>query len=324
MPTAAPQRFLQQPDRLIRTRGRARSRAYAAHVHDRGAARLGLGGLMLIVMTCVLYLPVGPQVIYNELVYGPSHLSETVSKVWSGGRYLAALVVAPVLLMARPGLRPFSRCWPALPFAIFAATSIAWSSFPKESMRQSLNLFAVIVLTSTMVSWYGLSGFGRRMQIVTGLIMIASVLTALLFPRVGVHHAYDLLESVHAGNWRGVFIHKNVLGGVAVMSMIYSLRSIRNETRPWQVFFSMARISSVICCIMAGSVAAWGGGLIAVIFIILMKHRATANPLFICAMILIGVALVQGLSLSAERIAEALGRDPTSPAALRSGRLAGR
>jgi exopolysaccharide production protein ExoQ len=169
----------------------------------------------------------------------------------------------------------------------------------------------VIVLTSTMVSWYGLSGFGRRMQIVTGLIMIASVLTALLFPRVGVHHAYDLLESVHAGNWRGVFIHKNVLGGVAVMSMIYSLRSIRNETRPWQVFFSMARISSVICCIMAGSVAAWGGGLIAVTFIILMKHRATANPLFICAMILIGAALVQGLSLSAERIAEALGRDPT-------------
>lgn len=268
-------------------------------------------GLALIFVSYVIYVPVGPALIRNELVVGRDGLSDTLEKAWSGGRYILALVVAPLLLRARSGVGPLARCWPLFPFALFAALSIAWSAFPKESLRQILNLFGVMVITSTLVSWYGLAGFGRRVQIVTGLFMIASVLTALLLPRLGVHHGYDLVEPSHAGKWRGIFLHKNLLGGIAVTSLIYALRSTRNETRLWQAFFAVARGCTLACLIMAGSAGAWGGAVIGVTFFALMKNRITANPFVIVLMILLGVGLVSGLSLSVAHISAALGRDAT-------------
>lgn len=279
-----------------------------ARVTGRSAIDLGLATIALIY---ILYVPVGRFLIYNEYVYGPSGFSETLQKIWSGGRYLAALVIAPLLLMGRSGLRPISRCWPAFPFALFAAASCAWSAFPKESMRESLNLFFILVTISTLVSWYGLEGFGRRAQIVTGSLMIASVLTALLIPQLGVHHAYDLSGPIHDGKWRGIFRHKNELGELSVTSIIFSLRSIRNETRLWKMFFTAARISTLICLVMSQSSNAWLGGLIGVSFFMLMKNRVTANPIAIAVFILLGVALVQGLSLTTGQIAQVLGRDPT-------------
>ncbi|CAN7384392.1 O-antigen ligase family protein [Phenylobacterium sp. LjRoot225] len=267
-------------------------------------------GLVLIALIYFLYVPVGRFLIHNEYVYGPNGLSEALQKIWSGGRYLAALGLAP-LLLARSGLSPLARCWPAFPFAIFAAASCAWSAFPKESMRESLNLFFILVTISTLVTWYGLAGFGRRAQIVTGLFMMASVLTALLIPHLGVHHDYDLASPLHAGKWRGIFRHKNELGELAVTSIIFSLRSIRNETMRWKVFFTVARLSTLLCLIMSFSSNAWLGAIIGVTFFMLMKNRATANPIVIAVFILLGAALVQGLSLNAGQIAQALGRDAT-------------
>lgn len=268
-------------------------------------------GVAMIAFIFIFYVPVGRFLIYNEYVYGPNGLSEALQKLWSGGRYLAALVVAPLLLMGRSGLRPISRCWPAFPFAVFAAASCAWSAFPKESMRESLNLFFILVTISALVNWYGLAGFGRRAQIVTGLLMIASVLTALLIPHLGVHHGYDLSGPIHAGKWRGIFRHKNELGELSVTAMIFSLRSIRNETRLWKLFFTTARVSTLVCLLMSQSSNAWLGGLIGLTFFGLMKNRATANPIVVAVFVLLGAALVQGLSLSAGQIAQALGRDAT-------------
>jgi O-antigen ligase len=287
------------------------SRTAPASVHDQRSVDLSAWGLVLIFMIYVLYVPVGPHLIYNEDVYGPSALADKLRTIWSVGRYAAALIIAPMLLMTGSGMRPLARCWPMLPFAIFAAASIAWSAYPKESMREFFNLFAMMTLSSTLVSWCGLSGYGRRVQIVTGVLMIASVLTALLAPTLGVHHAYDVIEPSHAGRWRGIFLHKNVLGGVAIISIIFSLRSIRKESAAWRLFFSVARICAVACFIMAGSASALGGGLVALVFYVLIRNRATANPLIIGALILIGAALVHGLSLNTGHVAEALGRDTT-------------
>jgi O-antigen ligase len=296
------------PDRIApRSLGGAR----AGYFPPQRTLDLTAWGLALIFVSYVIYVPAGPALIRNELVVGRNGLSDTLEKAWSAGRYLMALGVAPLLLRTRSGAGALARCWPVLPFALFAAASIAWSAFPKESLRQILNLFGVMVITSTLVSWYGLAGFGRRVQIVTGIFMIASVLTALLLPRLGVHHGYDLVEPSHAGKWRGIFLHKNLLGGIAVTSLIYALRSTRNETRLWQAFFAVARGCTLACLIMAGSAGAWGGSVIAVMFFMLMKNRITANPFVIVLMILLGVALVSGLSLSADRVSAALGRDAT-------------
>jgi O-antigen ligase len=311
MPAPAAGRGLQPPAGLRQRAAVQRPAVDAPRARPRSRAQPGALGLALIAMAYVLYLPVGPALIYNDLVYGPGALSVTLPKIWSIGRYVAALAVAPTLLIAGGGGRPFMRCWPLFPFAIFAAASTLWSLFPQESMRESLDLFSVMVIAATLTRWYGLSGFGRGVQIVTGVLMIASLLTALLLPKIGVHHAYDLVEPGHAGKWRGLFLHKNMLGQVSVMAIVFSLRSVRHETTAWKGFFFLARACAFACCIMAGSASALGGALIALAFFFLMKNRATANPWVIVTTTLIGGALVQMLSLSPGRLAGWLGRDST-------------
>lgn len=265
--------------------------------------------MMIYAMAYVIYVPVGPVQVLNELIHGRTS-PEMLSKIWTGIRYVAALTFAPALLMAR-GARPLARCWPVLPFLIFAATSVAWSSFPKESMRYTLNLFTTIVATSALVNRWGLAGFGRRVQIVVGILIITSLVISILVPSLGVHQAYDLDEPMHAGKWRGLFGHKNLLGGMSVISLIYGLRSTRHETLLWKLFFIIVQICSAVCLFKAKSAGAVGGALLAGTFFLLMKHRATAHPLSIVAMMLIGFALAQALSLNPTRLAEFLGRDST-------------
>jgi O-antigen ligase len=273
---------------------------------------MGLGwGLALIALVYILYVPVGRALIHNELVYGPNGLSEKLQTVWSAGRYFATFILAPLLMTARTGVRPLFRCWPVFPFAIFAAGSCLWSAFPGASVRECFNLFAILAIVSTLVCWYGVVGFGRRAQVITAALMIASVLTALFIPRLGVHHSYDLIEPLHAGRWRGIFRHKNELGGLAVTSIILSLRSIRNETTAWKAFFIVGRVAAVVCWIMARSADAWLGGMLAITFFAMMRNRLTANPFAIGLMLLCGGVLVEALSLSSEHVAAALGRDPT-------------
>jgi O-antigen ligase len=310
MPTQAPSHRLQQPARPGGPAPRPAPAAAGAHLYVQRRTDLGVWPLALVALVYVVYVPVGPAVIANELVHGPTSTSELLPKIWSAGRYLMALVVAPALLILA-GPRPLTRCWPLFPFAFFAAASMLWSAFPKDSMRQTLNLFAVVVTTSTLVTWCGLAGFGRRVQIVTGAIMIVSLLVSLLIPVIGVVHAYDLVEPVHAGKWRGIFLHKNLLGGMTVTSIVFSLRSVRAETPGWKAFFWASRLCALVCCVMAGSAAAFAGALVAVIFFALMKNRVTANPLSIVAMLLIGVALVQLMSLNAGNFAHIFGRDST-------------
>jgi len=285
--------------------------AASATPQRRDLLNLSSWGLALIFLSYVVYLPAGPALIHNQLVSGRNSLDDNLEKLWSAARYALAFGVAPLLLLTRSGGRAFVRCWPALPFAIFAASSIAWSVVPKESFREVLALFSVLVLTSTLVSWYGAVGFGRRAQIVTGSLAIASVAVAVLLPALGVHHATDAVAGVHAGRWRGVFLHKNLLGEFAVMAIVYALRPIRSEPPPWKLFFIVARICAFACWVMAGSAGAMGGGLIALAFFILMKNRITANPFITLAMILIGAALVPLLAQSAGEITSAFGRDAT-------------
>jgi O-antigen ligase len=60
--------------------------------------------------------------------------------------------------------------------------------------------------------------FSDMLAAVALITLIACYLGVLLVPQLAVHQATDFLEPEHAGEWRGVFAHKNQAG--AVMAMI--------------------------------------------------------------------------------------------------------
>jgi O-antigen ligase len=98
---------------------------------------------------------------------------------------------------------------------------------------------------------------------------------------------------------------------MAVTAIIFSLRSIRNETPTWKAYFIAGRVCAVVCWIMARSADAWLGGLLAVFFFSLMRNRLTANPFVIGLMLLCGGVAIEALSLGSEHVAALLGRNAT-------------
>src|SRR5215469_1184096 len=59
------------------------------------------------------------------------------------------------------------------------------------------------------------------------ITLVACYLGVLLVPQLAVHQATDFLEPEHAGEWRGVFAHKNQAGAVMVMIIFIGLFVMR-------------------------------------------------------------------------------------------------
>jgi O-antigen ligase len=73
----------------------------------------------------------------------------------------------------------------------------------------------------------GIRHFSDLLAAVALITLVACYLGVLLVPQLAVHQATDFLEPEHAGNWRGVFAHKNQAGAVMVMIVFIGLFVMR-------------------------------------------------------------------------------------------------
>jgi O-antigen ligase len=69
--------------------------------------------------------------------------------------------------------------------------------------------------------------FSDLIAAVALITLIACYLGVFLVPQLAVHQATDFLEPEHAGEWRGVFSHKNEAGAVMVMIIFIGLFVMR-------------------------------------------------------------------------------------------------
>ncbi len=80
--------------------------------------------------------------------------------------------------------------------------------------------FALVVMSiSAMVLLLpkNLRQFSDLMATAVLIVLAACYLGVFLLPQYAIHHATDFLEPEHAGNWRGVFPHKNDAGATMVL-----------------------------------------------------------------------------------------------------------
>jgi O-antigen ligase len=86
--------------------------------------------------------------------------------------------------------------------------------------------FALVLLgiaTMVLLLPKNVRHFSDLMAAVALITLVACYLGVLLVPQLAVHQATDFLEPEHAGNWRGVFAHKNQAGAVMVMIVFIGL-----------------------------------------------------------------------------------------------------
>ncbi|MBN8944032.1 MAG: O-antigen ligase family protein [Rhizobiales bacterium] len=98
---------------------------------------------------------------------------------------------------------------------VYIGFNIVTSSDFAGSLRRYL-LFLAVALIAALVSLLpkDRDEFARLIVGCALFVTLLSYLGVLLFPQFAVHQATDLVEARLAGDWRGVFGHKNLAGGV--------------------------------------------------------------------------------------------------------------
>lgn len=104
--------------------------------------------------------------------------------------------------------------------------SVLWSAYPDLTIRRSIAL-----LGTTAIGVYVSTRYTMKQQLYLlcwawGLAAVGSLLFAIALPKYGLMPA-----GVHAGTWRGLFIHKNILGRAMAWGVVlFVLLAMRRGT----------------------------------------------------------------------------------------------
>ncbi|WP_019904099.1 O-antigen ligase [Methylobacterium sp. 77] len=131
---------------------------------------------------------------------------------------LAALALALTVVGHARALNSFVSPW-FLALGAWLALNVVLSQDPATSAKR-LTLTGAVMLASACLPLLARSRNDLRnlLAIASLLLLGACYLGMLLAPDLAIHQANDVVEPMLAGNWRGVFGHKN--GAAAVMAML--------------------------------------------------------------------------------------------------------
>jgi exopolysaccharide production protein ExoQ len=111
---------------------------------------------------------------------------------------------------------------------LFAACSYFWSAVPDITKTRVIALTGTMIFSLYITSRYTLKEQLQLLGWTFGVIVIASVVFAILLPKFGQ------MGGVHAGAWRGIYNHKNVLGKMMVISsVIFALLALQTQKYRW-------------------------------------------------------------------------------------------
>ena len=208
-----------------------------------------------------------------------------------------------------------------------ALLSVFWSDAPTATLRRSL-----VLINSTAFGVYFAARYSlkEQLRLLGWTFGIAAVLSLILiggFPQYGVMGmGGDLVgerqESIHQGAWRGIYVHKNILGStMALSTLVFFLLAKSSRRYRWvawagvslSVVLLLGSTSRLALGILLLAIAAW------LIYQILrwlytseLRQRYPNLPNFVTVGLLVSV-LVIGLiaSFNLETILNATGRSIT-------------
>ena len=111
------------------------------------------------------------------------------------------------------------------PLVIITLASILWSYAPQTTMMRSIAITGTSLFGLYLASRYTIKEQLHLLGWMFGLSIALSFLYALFLPQ------YGLMGGTHAGTWRGMYVHKNILGKVMVPSATVFLLLMMSERR---------------------------------------------------------------------------------------------
>ncbi|WP_017324080.1 O-antigen ligase [Synechococcus sp. PCC 7336] len=143
---------------------------------------------------------------------------------------LVALRYRRVIQMAKRGL----LLWL---FVGFCCLSVLWSRDPDFTIDQSITLLRVTLFGLYFAARYTLAEQLRLLARTACIVVVGSLLYGVALPSYGVTgRGGELTDQAlrHLGAWRGLFVHKNVLGRVlGLCTVVLFLQARQGGRRAW-------------------------------------------------------------------------------------------
>lgn len=187
---------------------------------------------------------------------------------------------------------------------LLVLTSTLWSIEPSQTLRR-----AIALLGTTLVGLYVATKFEPKEQIrivgaVVAIAGLASFAVAILYPKAGV---------AGAGEWKGVFHHKNMLGHTMALGVFcFSFMAIGEKKR--RILSIVMALFCGFMLIMSQSVTALG---VCLVMLVVLKFRRIFQVpvrtfvIFGLAFLAIAVPATIWFMANLDSFLLAIGKDPT-------------
>lgn len=208
----------------------------------------------------------------------------------------------------RPVTQYLRHAWLPLLFLCLALLSSTWSIDPVLTLRRSVALGGTVLVALFLA---GVVGYRRSVTMITlllGAIALGSLLVALLFPELGVHQS-----GAHVGRWKGLYLHKNLLGReMALASGLFLIASMKAKRYFPRLLWGLFVVLALYLIVMTQSTT----GLLASLCVLLAVSAlvvASKRPIVAVVVMVLGLAFSFALGLllelSPSDAANLVGRD---------------
>jgi O-antigen ligase len=209
------------------------------------------------------------------------------------------------LVIARPGevLGVFVRHAGLSALVLLALASSLWSIDPSISLRKAVGFGISTAFGAYLGSQLPLDRLLRLIVVAIGLCLVLSLIFILIAPGLGIMGYWN------AGDWRGVFLHKNGLGQYATLNLVAILALYPIERRYRWLLLADAALSVVLLVGSGSRTAFLVGAVLFGVFVLIRTVRRSPGLIVPCLPLVIGAALL--LALNIDPLLGLLGRDLT-------------
>jgi len=258
--------------------------------------------LVTVLIALMLVLMVVPEGFdYRQLTEGEAPLSGgPISRLFwltllGAGAGAIAWRAGSALRLTREAVNPF-----LIAFVVLAVMSLAWSIDPTLTLRRLVRVFAIVLASAmlVLVGWHP-RPFQNLVRPVLTLLLLGSILLAVLAPELGVHHE---TEGVLLGAWHGLANHKNSLGNLACIALIFWVHAaLAREKSMVTVLFGLG--IALVCLVFARSSTAWMNSVLSLLFLLMLmrpppslrRYTPVVVGLFVSALLMYSLVILDVL-----------------------------
>lgn len=189
-----------------------------------------------------------------------------------------------------------------------ALVSVLWSVAPDVTLRRSIALAGTTIFGAYLSVRYSLSELLRLLAWTLGIAAVLSLLVALALPSYGISSS-----SLTADDWKGAFVHKNILGReMALGTIVFLVLALSDYRYRWVAWSGL--MLSLGLLLLSGSMTSLIV-LLTVLFVLplyvaLRWNRTLSVPFFIAVVLLVGTGALWLFS-DVGALLDRLGKDVT-------------